>query len=170
MKWISDRTKICWDMIHRCLVNNGRYKLTYSKPFDEEIANFLLPDNYKRFTLSVMVDSVESGTALIGFINDVSDFHELRFDQVQWDLEEDSPKYLTQVYKRLVMLGLPDRIFINNHSRLVYEYLRYDTLKGYVIPYVDYMENIGEHIYTEKVGSLEVSTTNIDKDLLRSLN
>lgn len=103
-------------------------------------------------------------------MNDVPEFYELRFDWIQWELEESSNLYLTQIYKRLIMLGLPDNVFVNVHSRLVYEYLRYDSLKNYIIPYVDYIENVGEHKYTEKIGSIEISTENIQKDVLKSTN
>mmetsp|Transcript_27756 Transcript_27756/g.24549 ORF Transcript_27756/g.24549 Transcript_27756/m.24549 type:complete len:134 (-) Transcript_27756:832-1233(-) len=59
------------------------------------------------------------------------------------------------------MLDLPDNIFVNNHPRFIYEYLQYDSLKNYIIPYVDHMEKIEELKYTSKTGSLEISLNDV---------
>lgn len=116
-----------------------------------------------------MVDSIESGQALSRFIESVSDFYELRFNRLQWELEEDSPTYLTVLYKRLVMLNLPDSIFVNNHNRFIYEYLQYDTLKNYKIPYVDYMDKIEEAKYADKIGSLEITFKDMELGKIKDI-
>lgn len=91
MKWLNTKSRIVWGIVHKSLINNGRRELKYTKPFDEDIANFLLPENYKKYSLSVVVDSLESGQALMKFTQEVPEFYELRFTCIQWELEEDSP-------------------------------------------------------------------------------
>ena len=162
MRCLCSKASVVWDVIHKSLVNNGRRNLTYSQPFDDSITQFLLPEKYKKYSLSVCVDSLESGQALLSFIKSVPEFYELRFNSIKWELEEDSPCYLQFLYKTLVMLNLPDTVFENNHARFVYEYLQFDSLKNYIIPYVNYLERIEEWKYADKVGSLEVTASDID--------
>jgi hypothetical protein len=171
MKWMCTKSRVVWDVIHKSLINNGRNNLSYLKPFDDDIADFLLiEDNYKKYSLSVIVDSLESGLALSRFIESVSDFYDMRFNRVQWDLEENSPIYLSKLYKRLVMLDIPDSVFVNNHNRFIYEYLQYDTLKNYVLPYVDYMDKIEEVKYTDKIGSLEIIPKDVQLGKIKDIN
>ena len=74
----------------------------------------------------------------------------------------EKPELLTALYKRIVMLELPDKVFVNNHSRFVYEYIQYDTLKKYLIPYVDHMERSEECKYACKIGSLEITPKDME--------
>ena len=79
MKWLCTKSRIVWEVVHKSLINNGRRDLEYLKPFDQEIADFLLPERYQKYTLSFSVDSVESTEALCSFIEKVPDFYQLRF-------------------------------------------------------------------------------------------
>ena len=139
---------------------------------EEEISNIpdLLIKKYpiffflnatNKYTLSLNVDSSESATALSKFIENVPDFYQLRFNKVTWDLI-DKGELITSLYKRIVMLNSPDKVFVNNHQRFIYEYLLFDSLKNYKIPYVDHLEKIGEIKYAEKLGSLEITQRDLE--------